>query len=102
MALLTYATKRPSALMAGDFERPVAGWVGFEACRLTRVTPPVTRSKRKTSLLMSVSVIPATSPVERLSNATNRPSALMEGLPDPDVPVWTSAWLEWLTSQIWR
>lgn len=69
------ATQRPSWLMIGEKLAPFAG--APPSPELTRVVRRVTRSRRNTSKVWSVSAGTRLAAVE--SNATNRPSPLTEG-----------------------
>ena len=89
------ATKRPSALIAGEGELLPSAWAPV-VVRLTRSVLPVSRSRTNTSTTPLVS--PGTRLVAPDWKATKRPSALIAGNPLVSLP--SSPALETLTRSV--
>src|SRR5829696_2395075 len=85
-AWLANAIQRPSALIRGLVEWPLADWRGEPLARLTRDTAPEALSKRKTSTVELVSAKPGTRSVARLANVTKRPSSLISARLENPLP----------------
>ncbi len=77
VAPLANRTHSPSALTAGANDAPFAVAVGEAEARETRLTVPLARWNRNTSVEKLASDTPATRSVASLANRTQLPSALI-------------------------